>query len=199
MTMWLITVKPSYDSGSRIVAGQVRPCYNSLEDRSPLQGNTVGSQPKTHLAYIAGFLDGDGSLMLQVKKRNDTKRGTRFMVTMCLYQDTRHEQPLYWIRDVFGIGYVSKRKDGISELRINGYARVHALLVHLAPYIRFKVKQTEALLEACSILRSGTIKTLSKRQIRRLIDLLIVVQNENYVTKRKKQKDELYELFGLTP
>jgi len=33
----------------------------------------VGSQSKTNLAYIAGFLDGDGSLMLQIKKRKDGK------------------------------------------------------------------------------------------------------------------------------
>jgi len=29
----------------------------------------VGSQSKVHLAYIAGFLDGDGSLMLQIKPK----------------------------------------------------------------------------------------------------------------------------------
>ncbi len=48
------------------------------------KGNTVGSRSKTDLAYIAGFLDGDGSLMLQLKKRKDTKLGWRFMCTICL-------------------------------------------------------------------------------------------------------------------
>jgi len=57
----------------------------------------VGSQSKTNLAYIAGFLDGDGSLMLQIKKRKDGKLKRRFMATVCFYQDSRHEKPLSWI------------------------------------------------------------------------------------------------------
>ena len=64
----------------------------------------MGSRSNIEKAYIAGFLDGDGSVMLQVKRRSDTKRGLRFMATICLYQDTRHEKPLYWIQEVFGIG-----------------------------------------------------------------------------------------------
>ena len=62
-----------------------------LEDRKPLKGNTVGSQSDIEKAYIAGFLDGDGSIMLQLKKRVDTIRGYRFMATICLYQDSRHD------------------------------------------------------------------------------------------------------------
>jgi hypothetical protein len=45
----------------------------------------VGSRSKITLAYIAGFLDGDGSLMLQIKKRKDgTKSSIRFMPTICV-------------------------------------------------------------------------------------------------------------------
>ena len=81
----------------------------------------MGSRSKLDLAYIAGFLDGDGSIMLQVKLRSDTSRGVRFMATICLYQDTRHAQPLTWMREVLGIGYITNRNDGMTELRINGF------------------------------------------------------------------------------
>ena len=82
----------------------------------------MGSQSKVNSAYIAGFLDGDGSLMLQIKRRKDDKISKRrFMATICFYQDSRHEKPLFWIRKMLGIGYISRRNDGISELRINGY------------------------------------------------------------------------------
>ena len=73
----------------------------------------MGSRLETDSAYIAGFLDGDGSLMFQVKSRADTKRGVRFMATICLYQDTRHEKPLHWIRERLGIGYIFRRNDGM--------------------------------------------------------------------------------------
>ncbi len=151
------------------------------------------------LAYVAGFLDGDGSLMLQIKKRSDGKIGLRFMPTICFYQDTRHERPLLWIRDVFGIGYLSRRNDGMSELRINGYKRVANILDKLFPHIRFKKIQSQALLSACRILSSTKFSNLSKKELETLVDLILVIQNENYVTKKKKTKNEILTQLGLTP
>jgi hypothetical protein len=159
----------------------------------------VGSLSSEHRAYIAGFLDGDGSLMLQIKKRSDRKVAVRFMVTICFYQDTRHEQGLRWIRKVFAIGYLSRRNDGMSELRINGYKQVHKILSELKPYIRFKRTQVKALLEACEILMSFTLRKLEKEKLKRLVALVLIIQNENYATKQKRSKEELYELLGMTP
>jgi len=34
----------------------------------------VGSRSKINLSYIAGFLDGDGSLMLQISSRSEMKK-----------------------------------------------------------------------------------------------------------------------------
>src|SRR3990167_10282370 len=92
------------------------------------QDNTVGSRSNVQLAYIAGFLDVDGSLMLQIKKRNDSKLKGRFMCTICFYQDSRHEKPLYWIKKILKIGYISKRNDRITELRINGYNQCEKIM-----------------------------------------------------------------------
>lgn len=150
-------------------------------------------------AYIAGFLDGDGSLMLQIKKRSDGKIGLRFMPTICFYQDTRHESPLLWIRDLFGIGYFSRRNDGMSELRINGYERVATVLNEIFPYIRFKKIQSQALMSACRILSSKVFSKLSKKELEVLVDLILVIQKENYKTKSKKTKKELSKILGLTP
>jgi hypothetical protein len=163
----------------------------------------VGSRSKiakkTDLAYIAGFLDGDGSLMLQLKKRSDSKRGIRFMATICFYQDSRHEKDLNWIRKILGIGYLSKRKDGMSELRINSYKRVGSILESLIPFIRFKKTQACALKNACEILSNTKFKMLDKRKINRLIEDILIIQVNNYTTRKKKTKDELFAMFGLTP
>ncbi len=159
----------------------------------------MGSQSKIHLAYIAGFLDGDGSLMLQVKKRSDTKVGVRFMATICLYQDTRHEKDLYWMRNIFGIGYISKRKDGISELRINGHKTILNILQKLKPFVRFKKIQTEALIEACSILKNTTISSLTKKKLTKLVNLVFVIKNENYSSHSTLNKEELMKRLDLTP
>ena len=161
--------------------------------------NTVGSRSNTDLAYIAGFLDGDGSLMLQLKKRKDGKVKIRFMATICLYQDTRHEKTLHWIKKIVGIGYISRRNDGMSELRINGYAQVRDILKKLLPYIRFKAVQAKSLLEAAEVLSGTKFRMLEKKQLRLLIKLMLLIQRENYVTKHKKTKEELFAVLGLTP
>ena len=160
------------------------------------QDNTVGSRSnKLALAYIAGFLDGDGSLMIQIKKRSDSKKGRRIMLTICFYQDTRHEKPLVWIRKILGIGYFSRRNDGMSELRINGYAQVADILSALLPYLKFKKIQAIKLIETAKLLRNE----MNERTTRKLVDNVLVVQSENYVTRKKRSKKELLELLGLTP
>ncbi len=159
----------------------------------------MGSQSIVDLAYIAGFLDGDGSLMLQIKKRADGKHKFRFMATICFYQDTRHEKDLFWIRKILGIGYLSRRNDGMSELRINGYKTVEEILKNLIPCIRFKKIQAKALLESCRILSQTKFNMLDRKQLTKLVDLVLVIQNENYVTKKKKTRSELLRAIGLTP
>ncbi|MBU6431624.1 hypothetical protein KGQ29_04655 [Patescibacteria group bacterium] len=151
------------------------------------------------IAYIAGFLDGDGSLMLQIKKRKDGNIGIRFMPTICFYQDTRHEKTLYWIQEVLGIGYLSKRNDGMTELRINGYKQVRDILNILLPYIRFKKLQGDALKNACEILSDTKFKMLSKEKLKELVNYILVIQGENYVTKKKKTREEFLAMLGLTP
>ncbi len=162
-------------------------------------GSQSNIEKELKLAYIAGFLDGDGSIMLQIKKRSDGKIGFRFMPTICFYQDTRHEEHLIWFRDLFGIGYFSRRNDGMSELRINGYPRVASVLNELFSYIRFKKIQSQALMSACRILSSKKFVHLSKKEIMTLVDLILVIQNENYATKKKKTKKEILIQLGLTP
>jgi hypothetical protein len=159
----------------------------------------VGSRSNTDLAYIAGFLDGDGSLMLQIKKRKDGKIKIRFMATICFYQDTRHEKTLYWIREVLNIGYISRRSDGMSELRINGYIQVKEILKKLLPYIRFKAIQARSLIEATEILSSAKFRMLEKKHLLLLVKLALLMQQENYVTKKKRTKEELLAVLGLTP
>lgn len=165
-----------------------------------LKDNTVGSQPtKTELAYIAGFLDGDGSIMLQLKRRKDSPCGYRVMATICLYQDTRHETPLYWMRKKFGIGYVSQRNDGITELRINGYKQVRDILAQLMPYLRFKKSQAQAIHRACTILVKRNMQKATRQDREILCQCLAIIQNNNYATHRKKSVEELRAAVGLTP
>lgn len=159
----------------------------------------MGSRSKVDLAYIAGFLDGDGSLMLQIKKRKDGKTGRRFMSTICFYQDSRHYQPLTWFRHALGIGYLSHRKDGMTELRINGFKQVRNILRKLLPYLKFKTDQAIALIEACDVLCTKRSSCLTEKELRKLVKLISRIQLSNYTTKFKKSEEELLSILGLTP
>lgn len=159
----------------------------------------MGSRSKAKLAYIAGFLDGDGSLMLQIKKRKDGKIGLRFMSTICFYQDTRHETDLLWIKECLGIGYISRRNDGMTELRINGFRQTRDILKALLPFIRFKKAQAEALYKASMIMSSNKYNELNESELRKLISCVLIIQSNNYVTRHKRTESELLLALGLTP
>ena len=87
----------------------------------------------------------------------------------------------------------------MSELRVNGYESVKNILKLLLPYIRFKKIQAKALYEACIILSGKKYKLLLKSDLLRLVDLILSIQRENYVTKKKKTRKELFKILGLTP
>src|SRR4029079_3223339 len=131
------------------------------------------------------------------KKRSDSTKGIRFMLTICFYQDSRHEQPLFWIREVLKGGYISKRNDGMTELRIQGYALVERVLRDLLPFLRFKKVQAVALLESAQLLQLSSKK--EEATMRSLIDHMLVIQTENYATRRKRSREELLSAIGLTP
>ncbi len=159
----------------------------------------MGSQSKINLSYIAGFLDGDGSLMLQIKKRKDSKLKRRFMCTICFYQDSRHEKSLYWIRKILGIGYISRRNDGMTELRINGFKQTKEILHKLMPFIRFKKEQAKALYDAANLLNHKDSRLLNKKDLLKLANLIITIQKNNYVTRKKKTKADILKILDLIP
>ena len=154
---------------------------------------------KLNCAYIAGFLDGDGSLMLQIKKRSDSKRGWRFMATICFYQDSRHDAPLSWIRKCLGIGYLSRRNDGMTELRINGYRQIHGILKILLPFIQFKKNQAEALLKASALLAKKSLVEFSLEERQKLLNWILIIQSNNYASRTKTTKEVLQKVLDLTP
>jgi len=160
----------------------------------------VGSRSKIDLAYIAGFLDGDGSLMLQLKSRAKENLPHRLMFTICFYQDSRHEKPLSWIRNKLGIGHISKRNDGMTELRINGYLQTRNILSLLMPFVRFKKHQAKAMHEAASMMCDKRfLRKLDRAERKRLLKCILQIQDNNYASRKKKTEQELSTILGLTP
>ena len=95
------------------------------------------------LAYIAGFLDGDGSIFFQIVKRKDYLRRFQIRSSIAFYQKTEQSWILSWLKEQLGAGYIRHRKTGISDYTVVGSGEVKGILLLLQPYVKLKRKQLE--------------------------------------------------------
>jgi hypothetical protein len=89
-------------------------------------------------AYIAGFLDGDGSIMAQLVTRRDYKLGYQIRVSVVFFQKSTHKDFLLQLKEQLSYGYVRDRNDGMSEYTIVGLREVENVLRLLFPYLQLK-------------------------------------------------------------
>jgi hypothetical protein len=137
--------------------------------------------------------------MVQVKRRSDTTTGTRIMVTLCFYQDTRHENGLRTIKRDLKCGYLSRRNDGMSELRINGFSTVSSVLKRLQSHIRFKRVQVRQCIALCALVSSKRFGDLTQRDRQRILKHILAIRKENYASKTAASEMLLKQLLNLTP
>jgi len=92
----------------------------------------------TVLAYIAGFLDGDGSIFFQLVRRKDYCFGYQVRTSIAFYQKTENERILLWLKEQFLSGYIRRRKTGISDYTIVAPEEVRRVLMLLQPFVRLR-------------------------------------------------------------
>jgi intein-encoded DNA endonuclease-like protein len=94
-------------------------------------------------AYIAGFLDGDGSIFLQLVRRKDYIFGYQVRASIVFYQKTTQKKILRWLIHKLRVGYLRDRNDGMSEYTIVGLKEVKRVLELVEPYLILKRSQTK--------------------------------------------------------
>lgn len=97
----------------------------------------------TMLAYIAGFLDGDGSIFFQIVRRKDYRRKFQIRSSVAFYQKTDSCRILKWLKGRLKAGYIRHRKTGISDYTIVESKEVERILSILHPYVKLKKRQLE--------------------------------------------------------
>lgn len=98
-------------------------------------------------SYIAGFLDGDGSIMAQLVRRKDYKLGFQIRTSIVFYQKTDHQDILLWLKRQLQHGYIRHRNDGMTEYTIVGFREVEYVLKLLVPFLRLKKVLAKQVLE----------------------------------------------------
>lgn len=88
--------------------------------------------------YIAGFLDGDGSIHVQIVKGKAYRYGFTIRTTVCFYQKKNRHWFILWLQKTIKQGRVRIRKDGISEYTLTGFKPVKHFLEEIGPFLRIK-------------------------------------------------------------
>ena len=133
-------------------------------------------------AYIAGFLDGDGSIMAQLVARKDYKLGYQIRVSVVFYQKTAHQKFLLWLKEQLGYGYVRSRNDGMSEYTIVGLREVEYVLKLLSPFLRLKKVLARDVLEIIS--KHPSQRKMTATKLISLSKLVDKTASFNYSKKR---------------
>jgi hypothetical protein len=90
------------------------------------------------LAYIAGFLDGDGSILAQIVKGSAYKYKHRIRVSVVFYQKRRYHWFLIWLKNKLKMGNIRIKKDGMAEFVVLGNEPVRRFLMLLEPFLKIK-------------------------------------------------------------
>jgi intein-encoded DNA endonuclease-like protein len=133
-------------------------------------------------AYIAGFLDGDGSIIAQLVHRKDYKLGYQIRVSVVFYQKTTHQVFLLWLKKQLGFGYIRARRDGMTEYTIVGLREVQQVLTLLYPFLRLKKELTRDVLKI--IKAHPEQRKMTKTQLIKLSAQVDKTASFNYSKKR---------------
>ena len=115
------------------------------------KGHTEGRLPMdaTIAAYIAGFLDGDGSIHIQLIQQQEYKYGFYVRMSISFHQHETGIEGLRWLKDKLKVGYLRKRTGDMCDYVITSRPAIRNILNEIAPYIVFKRRQV---VEALKIL-----------------------------------------------
>jgi len=155
----------------------------TLIDAERQKGNTEGRMifmPENLLAYIAGFLDGDGCIMAQLVRRPGYRFGYQIRLSIVFYQKQKNKNFLQWLKNKLNAGYIRDRNDGMSEYTIVGLNSVAQILQTIQPYLHLKKKLAAKILEIAKITKHPTVNQFLKYC--RLVDK---TAQYNYSKKRK--------------
>ena len=159
-----------------------------------LKGNTVGSSriTPTKAAYIAGFLDGDGSISAKIAPTKTGIFGYRVKLLISFTQHTKCRRVLEYIKKCVGGGgkiadYPSKN---LSEFVIAERKQVRRLLKVIRPYLILKTKQLELAWQMLEIYESGRRRKrsiINKDQFLEIVSLAEKIRALNAGTGMKTE------------
>lgn len=151
----------------------------------PYKGNKGEAEPnmgimsKKTAAYLAGLIDGEGSLEIQKRKKTGCKRGHNYVARLRVCMTDK--EIIEWLKDSFG-GYIYERQ-GKGNCKDSWswtihYSNVKPILMKIRPYLKIKRKRAE-------ILRKF-LNTFDSKHYE-------IKKNKNHGGKHKELKDNIWD------
>lgn len=111
-------------------------------------------------AYLAGFLDGDGSIITQIVFDKTRKFKFYIRISIVFYQLSKNHWYILWLQKKFKpYGYIRKRNDNMSEFTIVAKEPVKIILKELYPYLKLKRTLCRLILNIINLLDKVETKT----------------------------------------
>ena len=106
-------------------------------------------------AYVAGFLDGDGSIHFQLVRQKEYRFGFYIRSSVSFSQATSARYGLTVLQAMLGGGYVRDRGTGMSDLVITSRPLITDILDSVAPFVVFKRDHVRRALELLPRIHPG--------------------------------------------
>ncbi len=132
-------------------------------------------------AYLAGFLDGDGSIYVRIKPNPTYRYGFQIAPYIVLFQSNQDRKNFERICSLIGLGILRERKDGILEYSINRAENLKLFLESVRPFLILKRKQAELMLK----ILAKKEKVKNHKDFEKLAQLVDTYRELNYSKKRK--------------
>lgn len=135
---------------------------------------------KQFQAYLAGFLDGDGSIYVRAKPNSSYKYGYQVAPYVAFFQSASSEAFPEMVAKI-GYGRIRLRKDGIYEFTINKQDEIKDFLKKVIPYLILKQEQAKLILE----ILASKADISSEEDFAKLLERIDYFRELNYSKNRK--------------
>lgn len=132
------------------------------------------TQQENFVAWLAGFIDGDGSIGLSASVR---KRSVQFLPKLAASQHAACVFVLHDIQRALGYGAVYTSKTNKAAFQVTNKADARKLVVELQPYLIEKAPQAAMLLRALDILDTSASRAARDGRVRNRGDCWLSAQD----------------------
>lgn len=132
-------------------------------------------------AYLAGFLDADGSIYVRLKPNSSYKYDFQVSPYVVFFQSASAKVGLEVIQQKLEYGYLRQRKDGIVEYTIGDRSSIRLLINCVLPFLILKKKQADLMIKILD--QADQIE--SAKDFIKLAELIDKFSELNYSKKRR--------------